>query len=329
MVWDIVQFARSQDIYCQIRGSGADSAVCRCLGLTRVDPIRLGLPFERFLSSERGRPPDIDVDFEAERREEVIQYCYQRYGRERAAMVANVITYRARSVLQDVGKAFGLTQAQVNGLTKYLDTRRPAEIDEHVDLPPGMTSDLILDACRRLDGFPRHLGIHSGGMVIADRPLWEVVPLEWGRMEDRSVLQWDKDDCASMGIVKFDLLGLGMLNALHLTVDLIEEVHGVRLDLADHPPGTGGLRDAHQGRHRGGVPGGVAGPDGDAAPDEAEDLLRPGHRGGADPPRPHPGALGAPLPAAPQRGGAGPLSPSQRRADPAPGPWGSRSSRSS
>ena len=114
VAWDIVQFARSRDIYCQIRGSGADSAVCRCIELTRVDPIRLGLPFERFLSHERGRPPDIDIDFEAERREEVIQYCYRRYGRERAAMVANVITYRARSVLQDVGKAFGLTQAPVS-----------------------------------------------------------------------------------------------------------------------------------------------------------------------------------------------------------------------
>ncbi|HUU61559.1 MAG TPA: error-prone DNA polymerase, partial [Acidimicrobiia bacterium] len=235
VVWDIVRFARSRDIYCQIRGSGADSAVCRCLGVTRVDPIRLGLPFERFLSAERGRPPDIDVDFEAERREEVIQYCYQRYGRERAAMVANVITYRARSVLQDVGKAFGLTQAQVNGLTKYLDTRRPEAIPEFVDLPAGLSGRLILDACLRLDGFPRHLGIHSGGMVIADRPLWEVVPLEWGRMEGRSVLQWDKDDCASMGIVKFDLLGLGMLNALHLAVDTVEEVHGLRLDLAAIP----------------------------------------------------------------------------------------------
>jgi error-prone DNA polymerase len=235
VVWDIVRFARSRDIYCQIRGSGADSAVCRCLGVTRVDPIRLGLPFERFLSAERGRPPDIDVDFEAERREEVIQYCYQRYGRERAAMVANVITYRARSVLQDVGKAFGLTQAQVNGLTKYLDTRRTEAIPEFVALPSGLSGRLILDACRRLDGFPRHLGIHSGGMVIADRPLWEVVPLEWGRMEDRSVLQWDKDDCASMGIVKFDLLGLGMLNALHLAVDTIEEVHGVAVDLAAIP----------------------------------------------------------------------------------------------
>lgn len=232
VVWDIVEFARSQDIFCQIRGSGADSAVCRCLGLTRVDPIRLGLPFERFLSEERGRPPDIDLDLEAERREEVIQYCYRRYGRDRAAMVANVVTYRARSVLRDVGKAFGFTQAQVDGLSAFVDTRDPRRLREEAALPAGLTADLIYEICWRLDGFPRHLGIHSGGMVIADRPLAEVVPLEWGRMEDRSVLQWDKDDCASIGIVKFDLLGLGMLNALHLTVDYVKEAHGVELDLA-------------------------------------------------------------------------------------------------
>ena len=232
VVWDIVNFARSRDIYCQIRGSGADSAVCRCLGLTKVDPIRLHLPFERFLSDERGRPPDIDLDLEADRREEVIQYCYRRYGRERAAMVANVITYRARSVLRDVGKTFGLTQAQVDGLSKYVDTRDPSKLRLEAPLPAGMTADFIYDVCHRLDGFPRHLGIHSGGMVIADRPLWQVVPLEWGRMEDRSVLQWDKDDCAAIGIVKFDLLGLGMLNALHLTVDLIRESHGIDVDLA-------------------------------------------------------------------------------------------------
>lgn len=235
VVWDIVNFARSQDIYCQIRGSGADSAVCRCLGLTRVDPIRLGLPFERFLSDERGRPPDIDLDLEAERREEVIQYCYRRYGRQRAAMVANVITYRARSVLRDVGKVFGLTQAQVDGLSKYVDTRDPAKLRLEAPLPEGLTAEFIYDVCRRLDGFPRHLGIHSGGMVIADRPLWQVVPLEWGRMENRSVLQWDKDDCAAIGIVKFDLLGLGMLEALHLTVDLIAETHGIDIDLATIP----------------------------------------------------------------------------------------------
>ncbi len=209
VVWDIVKFARSQDIYCQIRGSGADSAVCRCIGLTRVDPIRLGLPFERFLSEERGRPPDIDVDFEAERREEVIQYCYRRYGRERAAMVANVITYRAKSVLQDVGKAFGLTQAQVNGLTNYLDTRDPASIGEYVDLAGRADQrphPRRLPPPRRLPATPGHpLGRHGHRRS----PLWEAVPLEWGRMEDRSVLQWDKDDCATMGIVKFDLLALG------------------------------------------------------------------------------------------------------------------------
>ncbi len=235
VVWDIVNFARDQDIMCQIRGSGADSAVCRCLGLTRVDPIRLGLPFERFLSEERGRPPDIDLDLEAERREEVIQYCYRRYGRERAAMVANVITYRARSVLKDVAKAFGFTQAQADGMTRYVDTHAPAELCLEDPLPAGLTTELVYDICRRLDGFPRHLGIHSGGMVIADRPLWQVVPIEWGRMEGRTVLQWDKDDCAAMGIVKFDLLGLGMLAALHLTVDTIEEVHGRSIDLATVP----------------------------------------------------------------------------------------------
>ncbi len=236
VVKDLVDFARSQDIYCQIRGSGADSAVCRCIGLTRVDPIRLHLPFERFLSEERGKPPDIDVDFEADRREEVIQYCYRRYGRERAAMVANVITYRARSVLRDVAKTFGFTQAQVDGLSKYVDTRDPAQLRSmDAPLPEGMTGEMIYDICWRLDGYPRHLGIHSGGMVIADRPLWQVVPLEWGRMEGRTVIQWDKDDSAAVGIVKFDLLGLGMLNALHLATDLVEDTHGIEIDLARIP----------------------------------------------------------------------------------------------
>ncbi len=236
VVKDLVDFSREQGIYCQIRGSGADSAVCHCIGLTRVDPIRLQLPFERFLSEERGKPPDIDVDFEADRREEVIQYCYRRYGRERAAMVANVITYRARSVLRDVAKTFGFTQAQVDGLSKYVDSHDPAQLrDMDISLPEGITSEMIYDICWRLDGFPRHLGIHSGGMVIADRPLWQVVPLEWGRMEGRTVIQWDKDDSAAVGIVKFDLLGLGMLNALHLAIDLVEETHGVEIDLARIP----------------------------------------------------------------------------------------------
>ena len=236
VVKDLVDFSRSQGIYCQIRGSGADSAVCRCIGLTRVDPIRLHLPFERFLSEERGKPPDIDIDFEADRREEVIQYCYRRYGRERAAMVANVITYRAKSVLRDVAKTFGFSPAQVDGLSKYVDSRDAALLrDMDAPLPEGMTAEMIYDICWRLDGYPRHLGIHSGGMVIADRPLWQVVPLEWGRMEGRTVIQWDKDDSAAVGIVKFDLLGLGMLNALHLANDMIEDTHGIEIDLAFLP----------------------------------------------------------------------------------------------
>jgi error-prone DNA polymerase len=150
-------------------------------------------------------------------------------------MVANVITYRAKSVLRDVAKTFGFTQAQVDGLSKYVDTRDPAQLRLDTPLPEGLTSEMIFDICWRLDGYPRHLGIHSGGMVIADRPLWQVVPLEWGRMEGRTVLQWDKDDSAAVGIVKFDLLGLGMLNALHLAHDLIEDTHGIDIDLAAIP----------------------------------------------------------------------------------------------
>jgi error-prone DNA polymerase len=151
-------------------------------------------------------------------------------------MVANVITYRAKSVLRDVAKTFGFTQAQVDGLSKYVDSRDPAQLrNMDTSLPEGMTAEMIYDICWRLDGYPRHLGIHSGGMVIADRPLWQVVPLEWGRLEGRTVIQWDKDDSAAVGIVKFDLLGLGMLNALHLATDLIEDTHGVDVDLARIP----------------------------------------------------------------------------------------------
>ena len=172
---------------CQITGIGRRLRSVPLLGLTRVDPIRLGLPFERFLSTERGRPPDIDIDFEAERREEVIQYCYRRYGRERAAMVSNVITYRAQ--VGAPGRRQGVRVHPGAGRRPDEVPRQPrclpTGIGEHLDLPEGLTAELIVDVCERLDGFPRHLGIHSGGMVIAERPLWEVVPLEWGRMEGR------------------------------------------------------------------------------------------------------------------------------------------------
>ncbi len=227
-VWDIVQFCRRSDILCQGRGSAATSAVCYALGITNVDAVGLGLLFERFLSPARDGPPDIDVDIESGRREEVIQYVYQRYGRRHAAQVANVITYRTRSAVRDVGKALGHTAEEVDAWAKASDRGSgPGEVE---DLPP-LVAELATEAL----GFPRHLGIHSGGMVICDRPVVEVCPVEWGRMPGRSVLQWDKDDCAAVGLVKFDLLGLGMLTALHAMVDLVASFHGERIDLARIP----------------------------------------------------------------------------------------------
>ncbi len=224
-VWDIVAFCRREDIFCQGRGSAATSAVCYALGITNVDAVSLGLLFERFLSPARDGPPDIDVDIESGRREEVIQYVYERYGRLHAAQVANVITYRSRSALRDVGKALGHTVEEADGWSKSVE--RGEAIGERDDLPP-----LVRELAAELVDFPRHLGIHSGGMVICDRPVVEVCPVEWGRMPGRSVLQWDKDDCAAAGLVKFDLLGLGMLTALHHMVDLVREFHHVEIDLA-------------------------------------------------------------------------------------------------
>ncbi len=224
-VWDIVQFCRRNDIFCQGRGSAATSAVCFALGITNVDAVSLGLLFERFLSPARDGPPDIDVDIESGRREEVIQYVYERYGRLHAAQVANVITYRSRSALRDVGKALGHSVEEADAWSE--STERGQPLTERDDLPP-----VVQHLAGELLGFPRHLGIHSGGMVICDRPVVEVCPVEWGRMPGRSVLQWDKDDCAAAGLVKFDLLGLGMLTALHHMVDLVAEAHGVTVDLA-------------------------------------------------------------------------------------------------
>ena len=224
-VWDIVRFCREQDIFCQGRGSAATSAVCYALGITNVDAVDLGLLFERFLSAARDGPPDIDVDIESGRREEVIQYVYERYGRLHAAQVANVITYRSRSALRDMGKALGHTTEEVDTWSKSVERGEP--IGRRDDLPP-LVGQLATD----LVDFPRHLGIHSGGMVICDRPVVEVCPVEWGRMPGRTVLQWDKDGCAAVGLVKFDLLGLGMLTALHNMVDLIREFHHVEVDLA-------------------------------------------------------------------------------------------------
>jgi error-prone DNA polymerase len=240
VVWDIAQVCRRLDIYCQGRGSAANSAVCYALGVTNVDAVDLGLLFERFLSPARDGPPDIDVDIESGRREEVIQYVYERYGRRHAAQVANVITYRPRSAVRDVGKAFGFTPEQVDAWAAGIDrVNRGAAAAEAVGaatdgggegIPP-LVAELAAEVLDR----PRHLGIHSAGMVLCDRPVIEVCPVEWGRMPGRSVLQWDKDDCAAIGLVKFDLLGLGMLEALHRMVDLVGQFHGDVVDLAQLP----------------------------------------------------------------------------------------------
>jgi error-prone DNA polymerase len=230
IVWDIVEFCRREDIYCQGRGSAANSAVCYALGITNADAVSLGLLFERFLSPERDGPPDIDLDIEHERREEAIQYVYNHYGRDNAAQVANVITYRPRSAIRDMGKALGHPPGQLDAWSKQIEGWVMREVPDDTGVPEN-----VLALARQVEGFPRHLGIHSGGMVICDRPVIEVCPVEWGRMEGRTVLQWDKDDCAAAGLVKIDLLGLGMLTVLHLGVDLIREHHGVEVDLATIP----------------------------------------------------------------------------------------------
>ncbi len=246
IVWDIVEFCRRNDIYCQGRGSAANSAVCYALGITNADAVGLGLLFERFLSPERDGPPDIDVDIESDRREEAIQYVYERYGRENAAQVANVITYRPKSAVRDMGRALGHPPGaldawsnQIEGwsLSEAFPSRSGQVEGGHSPPQPAQfeVPEPVVALARQVEGFPRHLGIHSGGMVICDRPVVEVCPVEWARMEGRSVLQWDKDDCAVVGLVKIDLLGLGMLTALHLGVDLIGRHHGVTVDLATIP----------------------------------------------------------------------------------------------
>ena len=241
-VYDIVRFARSQNILCQGRGSAANSAVCYCLGITELDPARMHLLFERFVSKERNEPPDIDVDFEHERREEVIQYIYRRYGRERAALAATLITYRPRSAVRDVGKALGLGQDFVDFLAKSLtwwDNRgemvRRFEA-AGVDLG-SRTVQQFLFLIDEILGFPRHLSQHVGGFVISAGPLAELVPIENAAMPERTVIQWDKNDLEALGLLKVDVLGLGMLTAIRKTLALISPA-GTKpaMGMADIPP---------------------------------------------------------------------------------------------
>jgi len=239
-VYDIVRFARSRGILCQGRGSAANSAVCYCLRITEVDPARMEMLFERFISRERGEPPDIDVDFEHQRREEVIQYIYRKYGRERAALAATLTTYRPKSAVRDVGKALGMAPDQVDRLARSLnwwdghavapDRVREAGLDPY--------NPLILRTMRlvhELLGFPRHLSQHVGGFVIARGELSRLVPIENAAMEGRTVIQWDKNDLEALGMLKVDCLALGMLSAIRRALDLINGYRGSSLSLADIP----------------------------------------------------------------------------------------------
>jgi error-prone DNA polymerase len=239
-VHDIVRHAREQGILCQGRGSAANSAVCFCLGITEVDPARLDLLFERFVSRERDEPPDIDVDFEHERREEVIQYIYRKYGRQRAALAATVITYRARSAVRDVGKALGLNLAQVERLADTVDRwdghrLTPEALRDCGFAPDSPAMGHLTALVAELQGFPRHLSQHVGGFVIARDDLSRLVPVENAAMPERTVIQWEKDDLEAVGLLKVDVLALGMLTAIRKALKLLEEYTGRRWDLADVP----------------------------------------------------------------------------------------------
>ena len=242
-VWDLVRFARSQDILCQGRGSAANSAVCYCLGVTAVDPDRTDVLFERFISKERDEAPDIDIDFEHERREEVLQYVYDKYGRERAAMTGVTIRYRTRSASREVGKALGLPEEQIDALAKtFVDHHRNPETkwqeccqDGGLDLDSRRTAQFILLASE-LVGFPRHLSQHVGGMVVSRGPLCEMVPIENAAMPGRTVIEWNKDDLDVLGLLKVDCLALGMLTAIRKCFALIKESDGRQLTLANIPP---------------------------------------------------------------------------------------------
>ncbi len=239
-VHDIVAFARSQDILCQGRGSAANSAVCYCLGVTAVDPARSSLLFERFISRERNEPPDIDVDFEHERREEVIQYLYRKYGRDRAALTATVISYRSRSTVRDVGKALGFDEVTLERLAQghrwwsedgLADTRlREAGLD-----PDSLAARQFVSLVKQLLGFPRHLSQHTGGFVLTSGPLARLVPIENATMPDRTVIQWDKDDLDAMGLLKVDVLALGMLTAIRKSLHFIGQRRGRPLALHQIP----------------------------------------------------------------------------------------------
>ncbi len=313
-VYDIVHYARSQGILCQGRGSAANSAVCYCLAITNVDPTEIDLLFERFVSPERKEPPDIDVDFEHERREEVIQYIYARYGRDRAGIAATVISYRGRSAVREVGKALGLSEDTVAALATTIwglsNSSLPEDYVRQAGLDP---SDPLLASCleltQELIGFPRHLSQHVGGFVLTRGPLSEVVPIGNAAMEDRTFIEWDKDDLDALGLLKVDVLGLGMLTCIRKAFSLLKAHYGKNR----HPRHRAArrsqsLRHAVPRRFDRRVPGREPGADEHAAQAEAAGVLRPRHRGRHRAPWPDPGRHGASLSSPALRRGAGGVS---------------------
>ncbi|HEX4384468.1 MAG TPA: PHP domain-containing protein, partial [Myxococcales bacterium] len=232
---EIVRFCREKEILCQGRGSAANSIVCFCLGITAVDPMKMSLLFERFLSRERAEPPDIDLDIMHERREEVIQHVYDKYGRNRAAMVANLVRYRPRSAVRDVGKALGMAETTLDRAARVLDHYGglPAEALEAAGLDSRIPqNELLLSLGGELLGFPRHLSIHPGGFLLGHEPVHDLVPIENATMENRTVIQWDKQDVEDLGLFKVDLLGLGALTLADLAFKLIERHRGKKLTMA-------------------------------------------------------------------------------------------------
>ncbi|MEZ4387731.1 MAG: error-prone DNA polymerase [Candidatus Krumholzibacteriia bacterium] len=238
-MWEIVRFCREQDILCQGRGSAANSVVCYCLGITAVNPTEVDLLFERFISRERAEPPDIDLDIEHDRREEVIQHVYRKYGRSRAAMVANVIRFRPRSAIREVGAVLGLPAVQLDRLARFA-SRYGGELVPEALVQAGLDAATpahrhLLRLVAEVQDFPRHLGIHPGGFLLGHEPVSDLVPIENATMEDRTVIQWDKHDVEALGLFKVDLLGLGALNHLHRSFDLLRRHRGQAYSLATLP----------------------------------------------------------------------------------------------
>ena len=238
-MWEIVEFCRANGILCQGRGSAANSVVCYCLGVTAIDPIRMGLLFERFISMERAEPPDIDLDIQHGRREEVIQHVYQKYGRDRAAMVANVVRYRSRSALRDVGKALGISETALDRVAKFLSSYENIQPEVLAALgidPATGLHEHLLELANELLDFPRHLSIHPGGFLLGHEPVHDMVPIENATMAERTVIQWDKEDVENLGLFKVDLLGLGGLTQLDLCFKLLRQERGIELSMALIPP---------------------------------------------------------------------------------------------